>query len=165
MEAAAAIPVRSDHGGPHDDFRTGHFIEQLLGAGQVRATGRVTCKEGVADVEVAPEAGPEHLGMHVPEVAKGGEVGEHEGADAEAEEVAVERERGASREGAEEGVEDKDVWPQEGGEEGERRAVVTEAAAREEECRDNSVAEEDRVAEDRRCRRGGARGPRRRCRC
>jgi hypothetical protein len=41
------------------------------------------------------------------------------------------------------------VWPREGGEEGERGAVVAEAAAREEECRDNgSVAEEGGVAED-----------------
>lgn len=65
--------------------------------------------------------------------------------------MAEEREWGARRgwEGAEEGVEDEDVWPRDGGEEGERVLVTAEAAAREEEGRDDgSVAEEGGVAED-----------------
>lgn len=99
METAAVVPVRGDHCCPRDYVRAWHFIKQLLSVPQVRITGRVASKEGVADVEVAREAGLGHLGVHDAEFAERGERGEHQregvavGADPEAEEVAEERER------------------------------------------------------------------------
>ena len=135
-----------------------HFVEQLLGVGQVWVAGGVTCEEGVADVDVAREAGLGHLRMHDSQVLEGGKRGEQEregvavGADAEAEEAAEKREReavGAALEGAEDGVEYEYVGAGEGGEEGERGAEVAETAAGEEEGGDDGGgAQEGRFAED-----------------
>lgn len=77
----------------------GHFVEQLLGVGQAWVAGGVTREEGVADVEVAREAGLGHLRMHGSQVAEGGKGGEEKregvavGAAAEAKEAVEERER------------------------------------------------------------------------
>jgi hypothetical protein len=99
METAAAVPVCGDHRCPRNDVRAWHFIKQLLSVPQVRITGRVASKEGVADVEIAREAGLGHLGVYGAEFVERGERGEHQregvavGADAEADKMAEERER------------------------------------------------------------------------
>ena len=140
---------------------------------QVRVAVRVAREEGVADVEVGPEPGLDHLAMHGPQVGEGGQGGEQEregeavGADAAAsEEVAEERERGAgggAAEGAEERVEDEHVGARVAGEEGERRVEVAETAAGEEEGGDDGGGAEEREvpeegAADGRARGGGGAG-------
>lgn len=138
-----ASGVTGDEGSPGDDIGGGHFVEQLLGGGDVGSRG-VEVEERVADVEVRGEAESERQGVNhaaARQVAAGkGLEDEREsvsvGRDGGAEHVGEEEEgregRGRGREeekGAEEGIAEEDVGAVEAGEEGEGGGEAAEGEA------------------------------------